>query len=64
MNKQHFFKVSEEQLTEFNQEQQRARFSVKPQLVKVYLRCEICGATEETENCSRTITQTVEDKKC
>lgn len=53
--KSHFFKVSENQLNEFKREQEEFHFSGKSQIVKRYLTCETCGATEETENCSRTI---------
>ena len=52
----HFFKVGEEQLSELNQKKEELHFSGKPQIVKQLLVCEICGATEETETCSRTIT--------
>ena len=52
----HFFKVGEEQLSELNQKKEELHFSGKAQIVKQFLVCEICGATEETETCSRTIT--------
>lgn len=52
----HFFKVSGEQLSKLIQKERDLHFSGKQQIAKPFLVCEICGATEETEICSRTIT--------